>query len=64
MDLAGIPLPHLDRDAASAARNLLDRCLAHLAEPEDVKAERALKDAEAKVRRGPNLRPGEILDRR
>ncbi|MCB9684558.1 MAG: FHA domain-containing protein [Alphaproteobacteria bacterium] len=64
MDLAGIPLPHLDREAASAARNLLDRCLAHLAEPEDAATAKALEEAESHVRRGPNLRPGEILDRR
>ncbi len=61
---AGIPLPRLDGDAAPAAAALLTLVLAHLAAPEDAEAEQRLRQAEVALRQGPNLRPGEILERR
>jgi Tfp pilus assembly protein PilF len=64
MDTPQIPTPHLEGEAAKVARKLLDKVLAWRESRDDAKLERELTDAEAKLRRGPNLRPGELLDRR
>jgi hypothetical protein len=64
MESGPIPSPHLEGEAASAAKKLLDKVLAWREDGAGAKGEREIADLEARLRRGPNLRPGEILDRR
>jgi hypothetical protein len=64
MDSVKIPSPHLEGEAANAARRLLDKVTAWRTSRDDKQLDGEVTEAESKLRRGPNLRPGEILDRR
>src|SRR5688572_25043262 len=64
MDGSVMPEPALAARDEAAARELLERCLAAVQAPDDAELEQKLADAERKMRRGPVLRAGEILDRR
>lgn len=59
-----VPAPHLEGEAAKVAKKLLDKVTSWRERRDDAKLDKEIAEIEARLRRGPNLRPGEILDRR